>query len=146
LAQAILWLWSLVTSWKRSSLRCSAILHLIHHVENSIICGCCVSSEVFTEKLYWIRSQPFFQSELVVFKLAEQFVKAKGRTDHSVAELFYIDDDKGTGYADGFASHYQAELITETTNAMETFDKSHIGTLGSNMFSTYFQPDRVDGC
>jgi len=88
----------------------------------------------------------FFQSELVVFKLAEQFVKAKGRTDHSVAELFYIDDDKGTGYADGFASHYQAELITETTNAMETFDKSHIGTLGSNMFSTYFQPDRVDGC
>lgn len=99
-----------------------------------------------------VRSQPFFQPEPVVInsyelcKLAEHFVKAKGMTDHSVAELFYIDDDKGTGYADGFASHYQAELITETTNAMETFDKSHIGTLGSNMFSTYFQPDRVDGC
>jgi len=64
----------------------------------------------------------FFQPEPVVInsyelcKLAEHFVKAKGMTDHSVAELVYIDDDKGTGYADGFASHSQAELITETTN------------------------------
>ena len=91
------------------------------------------SSEVFREKLHWMRSQPFFQPEPVVFnsyelcKLAEQFVKAKGRTDYSVAELFYIDDDEGSGYGDVFVSHYQAELIMETTNAMESFEKSHIG-------------------
>jgi len=77
-----------------------------------------------------MKGQPIFTPEPVEFNsyelcnLAGEFVNAKGKPDYSVAEMSYVDNDAGAGFAKVFVSHYQAELITQTIAALEIFEKT----------------------
>jgi len=79
----------------------------------------------YSKELGWMKGQPFFTPEPVEFnsyelcKLAGEFVKGKGKPDYSVAEMSYVDNDAGAGFAKVFVSHYQAELITKTLCTVE---------------------------
>lgn len=74
-----------------------------------------------------LHSEPVVFNSYELCKFAEQFVNGKGKPDYSVKELFYVDNDMGAGFAQVFVSHYQADPITKTITAMETFEKTRFG-------------------
>lgn len=82
-------------------------------------------------KLDWMTSESFFNPDATDFygyelcQLAKTYVAEMNKHDHSVAELRYMDNDPGAGYANVFVSHYQGELAADILAAMDVYEKRH---------------------
>jgi hypothetical protein len=104
-------------------------------------------SDKFNHKMGWLRDQSFFQpepngpNELTGYELcllAKMFVVAQGKGDYSVAELAYVQGDIRANKVNVFISHYQAELISETFSAMQSFDLRNQGSGNTYYFLDVF--------
>lgn len=96
---------------------------------------------LFSHELHWMRNTPFVNLDAANFhgndlcQLAEKSVLDINKYDHYVAELLYINNDPGAGYANAFVSHHQGELAAETLATVDVYQRRLLTSAASDKAS-----------
>merc|ERR1712045_489941 len=86
-------------------------------------------SDAFRTTFSWMETQDWFDPQLQCFysyelcNLAKQHVRENDMEDYSIAEMLYVQDQLGVGWAGVFLSHAQLEPLDDTMKAIESWSQ-----------------------